>query len=106
MATEIENDGVFGADDSVNASPFCMYGAYLSYKDFEDVSQFDDILAGDRSEGLDVIAYDDGAYVGIEWCGIRDNETGSEFKARIEASLKKLVGRSVKCNTWDFVAFA
>jgi hypothetical protein len=43
---------------------------------------------------------DGGIYIGIEWKDIGDDETGKQFKARIEAQLKKILGK-VKCETHE-----
>jgi hypothetical protein len=39
-------------------------------------------------------------YIGMEWKDIGDDETGKQFKDRIEAQLKKILGK-VKCETHE-----
>ena len=40
-------------------------------------------------------------FLGISWSSIDDDETGSEFKARIEEKMKMLFGDDVKCGTHE-----
>jgi hypothetical protein len=40
-------------------------------------------------------------FIGIPWRNIKDDETGAEFKARIEAKMKELFGDDVKCGTHE-----
>ena len=39
-------------------------------------------------------------YLGIDWSTIGDDETGSEFKTRIEDTLKDLLGDDTQCFTY------
>jgi hypothetical protein len=38
-------------------------------------------------------------YLGLSWDSIGDDETGKEFKSKIEESVKTLLGDNVKCKT-------
>jgi len=38
-------------------------------------------------------------FLGISWSNIKDDETGAEFKARIDAKMKDLFGEDTKCST-------
>ena len=40
-------------------------------------------------------------YLGIAWRNIKDDETGAEFKARIEAKMKEIFGDEVECSTYE-----
>jgi len=42
---------------------------------------------------------DCGTFIGQSWSSIDDNETGSEFKARIEKELKAFFGDDIECGT-------
>lgn len=44
--------------------------------------------------------YDFGdCYIGISWNEIGDDETGSQFKAKIEEKIKNLLGEDIECGT-------
>lgn len=38
-------------------------------------------------------------FLGIAWNHIKDDETGAEFKARIEAKMKDIFGEDTECST-------
>lgn len=38
-------------------------------------------------------------FIGINWNHIQDDETGAEFKARIEKGIKEIFGDEVSCST-------
>lgn len=38
-------------------------------------------------------------YIGASWDGVGDNETGAQFKKRIEDKIKEIFGDDVKCGT-------
>lgn len=38
-------------------------------------------------------------YIGREFSGIKDNETGKEFKEGVEKFLKNILGENIKCYT-------
>jgi hypothetical protein len=40
-----------------------------------------------------------GSYIGKSWCNIGDEETGKQFKATVEATIKKFFGDGIKCGT-------
>jgi hypothetical protein len=40
-------------------------------------------------------------YLGVEWSSIGDDETGSQFRARIEAKLTELFGKETSCSTLE-----
>jgi len=42
--------------------------------------------------------YDD-VYVGISWSDIKNNETGAQFKQRIDSLMKAIMGKDIKCST-------
>jgi hypothetical protein len=45
--------------------------------------------------------YDDTLYVGVPWSKIKDNETGLQFKQRVENKIKNLLGENNKCFTYE-----
>ena len=40
-----------------------------------------------------------GAFIGVSWDEIGDDETGKEFKERVEQEVKKVFGEDVECST-------
>ena len=40
-------------------------------------------------------------FIGISWKNINDDETGAEFKARIEAKMTELFGEDTECSTHE-----
>ena len=60
-------------------------------------------LADERPSLTQFEMYDpyDGEYLyfGFSWSSIEDDETGAEFKAKIEAQLKEFFGEDVSCGT-------
>ena len=46
--------------------------------------------------------YDSGGWIGISWSDVRDDETGAQFKARVEAQLYQEFGiKPDKCCTHE-----
>jgi hypothetical protein len=41
----------------------------------------------------------DNIYIGASWSSVEDNETGAQFKSRIEDELKTIFGKKLKCGT-------
>ena len=40
-------------------------------------------------------------FIGESWSNIGDNETGSQFKNKIQQQLKKVFGENIKCSTLE-----
>lgn len=82
----------YGFVSNSSTTSFCIYGAAIS-------SDKADELDSDKELEVhygDPEADNDGAYVGVSWKRIGDNETGAQFKARIQEAVKKLVGDEAK----------
>jgi hypothetical protein len=81
-----------------SSTSFCIYGA--SIKETSDV----DIWEKAIEAGL--IAYsrpeynDDYMYVGRQWSGIKDDETGAAFKADTKKKIEEAFG-SQECSTYE-----
>jgi hypothetical protein len=41
------------------------------------------------------------SYLGLPWSFIKDDETGAQFKEKIEGKMKQLFGEDVKCATYE-----
>ena len=86
-----------------SSSSFLMYGIVaeeddLNIKDSEDLYD----IAEDLFENeLTIYANDNinGIYIGASWDSIKDDETGAEFKSRIESIFKYTLKKDVKCST-------
>lgn len=70
-----------------STSSFCIYGAEIdddTYEKFEELNiktfKTLEIEHGENGE----------CYIGLSWPSIKDNETGKQFKERIEAKVKEL----------------
>ena len=46
-------------------------------------------------------AYEDFTVIGKSWASVKDDETGAEFKARIEKPLKELLGDDINFETME-----
>jgi len=66
-----------------------------------DISEYEDkfFKPEDGFEMHNPYEYDGEIYLGVEWSSIGNDETGAEFKARIDAKLKDLFGKDVTCST-------
>ena len=84
-----------------STTSFCIYGAMSNdiSEDFEDMDLYEvcDELGIEYHQGP--YGYDNG-WIGIEWATIGDDETGAQFKARVEGLLfSKLGVPAEKCRT-------
>lgn len=50
---------------------------------------------------LDYIDDDEYSYLGIPWKNIEEDETGAQFKTRIETKMKTLFGDDIECGTHE-----
>ena len=101
-----------------STSSFCIYGAAIDCdvleamflnKDQEENYDEDDygdelyeILEKKTQElGLEYHHPDSDwpCYIGKSWSDVDDNETGRQFKDRVEALVEKMCGKKVECET-------
>ena len=67
-----------------SSSSFMIYGAIFSSLDSQVVEAFEEA-------GLEVYCpFDDDYYIGMSWDGVGDNETGGEFKKRVENTIRNV----------------
>jgi hypothetical protein len=95
-----------------STTSFCIYGAYLDDSE-ELASQLgiepdDDVyeLLYDKLDGNDGLQvefdpYEDGAWIGISWPQIGDDETGAQFKQRVKDTLEKHGLKDLKLDTYE-----
>jgi len=71
-----------------SSSSFLIYGVFLESEQAERLQDKIDSLWKEKC-GLEDHSpeYADGVYVGMSWDSIRDDETGAQFKARVETLL-------------------
>lgn len=82
-----------------SSSSFLIYGAYVSVEDLRagmeatGIKVSDDDLYYPDIDGLETYRPEgyDGIYLGLSWSGIGDDETGGQFKARIESIIRTLI---------------
>ena len=79
-----------------STSSFCIYGARVDKKD---LPEDDDVYAAAEEAGLECYRPYDNYYVGLCWADIGGDETGNQFKARVEALIENLCGKKVACAT-------
>ena len=110
----------FGFVSNSSSQSFCIYGAIFDRDDVLEMAKKLDIEVpedeDEAEENFDELRekvadktklefhtpgdYDSGStYVGRSWSSIQDDETGQQFKTRIETQLKVLLGKDVKCGT-------
>uniref|UniRef100_A0A6M3LBU2 Uncharacterized protein n=1 Tax=viral metagenome TaxID=1070528 RepID=A0A6M3LBU2_9ZZZZ len=81
-----------------STTSFLIYGTVLQDKDESDYKQM-------RDCGLISVCgnpnWDSTQYLGASWDTVGDDETGKEFKERVEKSIKKVLGREVECQTYE-----
>ena len=87
----------YGFVSNSSSTSFCIYGTSIGRSKADE-------LDGNSKE-LEICYgnpdYEDApAYIGVSWKRIRDDETGAQFKARVEAEIKKILGDEiVECGT-------
>ena len=74
-----------------SSTSFCIYGASV-----------EDELDAKLPEGFGYWYGDPNysprqIYIGREWSSIKDDETGKQFKDNVKETLKKLLGKDIKC---------
>lgn len=94
-----------------STTSFCIYGTRMSAPYDEEREEQDEYY--DSCEemwetcekaGLECHSapWDSDFYVGLPWDSIRDDETGAQFKARVETKLFECFGvKPVRCSTYE-----
>lgn len=99
-----------------SSSSFCIYGAMFDdgEVDFEvekkegeeEVEEDEDYeLWEERASKLGLehhsMGSDDIHYIGISYSNIKDNETGKQFKKRVEKLVAEFCGKKTKCDVYE-----
>lgn len=81
-----------------SSSSFLIYGAEISEIDFPNK---DEILDSEKWQDLSFERQPDCeyVYVGISWGSVKDDETGLQFKQRVEKQIKEMCGQDIACET-------
>lgn len=110
----------YGFVANSSSSSFLIYGIYITEKEAKEaveksvhpsiVEMREKYGLNEPVETLDAIPglftsvgdYDmgqDGLYIGASWDSVQDDETGAEFKARVERLIKEALGEKFSCGT-------
>jgi len=109
-----------GLVSNSSSSSFCIYGAEVTDKMQDKIKKFLDpdnkedqeefishselsemFNYGDKKFDVEYTSAFNGesGYLGCEWCNIKDDETGRQFKDKIEKAIETIVGEKIKCGT-------
>ena len=97
-----------------SASSFCIYGTHIEDSLLEKIKkeinfneEEDDLYEALEEillkHGIDLYRHSDGDifYIGTSWKYVKDEETGKQFKDRVEKAISEFVGKTVKCQTHE-----
>jgi hypothetical protein len=81
-----------------SSSSFCIFGTQIDSND-KNISDIDKLYSTDLEHYQ---IYDDGyIYIGLSWDKIKDDETGLQFKERVNEAINTLLGKKVECSTLE-----
>lgn len=87
-----------------SSSSFLIFGYTFSEDESKEISEKigceDDVEEIAEKLGLDSIYGQEDEYVGLSWDCIGDDETGRQFKDRIENAIRKYLPNA-KCHTFE-----
>lgn len=107
-----------------SSSSFCIYGIYIKEKDIltceelhkkglidtvnENDEDFDAIDSALTKIGLSThltpwSCDEESVYIGVSWQTVKDDETGAQFKERVEHLVKQVVKKpqKIKCESFE-----
>lgn len=98
-----------------SSSSFCIYGAMFvdgevdfevekkegEDEESEDTSELWEERAGELGLEHHSMGDDDVHYIGISYSNIKDDETGKQFKKRIEKLVAKFCGKKTRCDVYE-----
>lgn len=83
-----------------SSSSFLIYGWML--KNREDGEEYYVKIREMNDMRVHVVYGQEDCYIGCSWDSIHDNETGLEFKTKIENEIKELTGEDkIECSTYE-----
>ena len=85
-----------------SSSSFLLYGVELEPSEkFRELEEENEDYAYDLEEKIEKLGLDfetmgeaDYVWLGLSWSSVRDDETGKEFKQRVEESIKKFLAEN------------
>ena len=88
-----------------SSTSFCIYGAYIDSKHFEELGKPEDVDVYEWAESLALNTYSQdysfGFYFGRSWDSISDDETGAQFKKSVREEIAKVLGKPFDCSTCE-----
>lgn len=88
-----------------SSSSFLIYGMSVELEDVdageEDLYDFLNNITDKINMDMYCPEYCEGIFIGESWDNVGDNETGLEFKTRIEKILHKEVSEDITCHTYQ-----
>jgi len=107
-----------GLVSNSSSSSFCIYGTQLEGNKIEKLKKFlsieEDACYSELAEtfnygeatkniGVELTAAFSGEslYIGRSWSGVKDDETGKQFKDSIEKIIESIFGEKIKCRTHE-----
>lgn len=86
-----------------SSSSFLIYGIQIPDEKLRDGNVWD--VAHELAEEAGLIYFNigdgGGYYIGRSWSDVKDDETGRQFKDRVEAGVKKVFGDDAICDTHE-----
>lgn len=97
-----------------SSTSFMIYGVSMDMSELQSLlnggpsnETFDDDESGyelveklDGKDGLTAYTSEgEYAYIGVSWDSVGDNETGKQFKERVQGIIAKNIGPNLKCST-------
>lgn len=95
-----------------STTSFCIYGTrgisrWAENADGEEIDLFEELCEAGNPDGLEWHTPDDGNhYIGASWASIGDDETGKQFKARVDAALNKIMDKAGHEGPRTFTTYA
>lgn len=81
-----------------SSSSFCIYGCYIE----ENEEMIDIISEKAKGKTIDIVyGQYDSVYVGREFSTIKDDETGKQFKEKVEKEIEEVLGEKKECSTFE-----
>jgi len=92
-----------------SSSSFLIWGAFIGKSELHDLlpeadsRNLYDALDEKLSDGLEHHSPDgcDGFFIGVSWDKVGDDETGAQFKSRVQKLLAASFGKEIQCGTLE-----
>jgi hypothetical protein len=85
-----------------SSSSFCVYGTYISYNIWEELSEEHSKILEDLGIDEHGDPYDQGeTMIGRSWDSIKDDETGLAFKESVQKAMTEIFGEDGECGSHE-----